>query len=469
MRFLDRVKGAFGFKAATPAVEGAYREGPYYLPVTGGWLSAEAGANLNWWQMGYSVRSGGRSAMVEACISAYAQTTAMCPGNHWKWTKEKGRDRVTNSALCRILKRPNAYQTISDFVLNLVRSFEYEGNGYALALRNDRFEITELHLMDSRQSGAMVATNGEVFYHLAGNEVIDRQVGEPFVRVPARDVLHIRLLTPVHPLVGESPLAAAAMALAASDAAIGQQIQFFTNRARPSFVLSTDQILDPGQVETIRERWNKQAAGLNAGGVPILTGGLKAQAIGNTAEEAQLVETLKMSDQAIATVYRVPLQVLGIGDTPYASTEALMNHWLSSGLGFVLNHIEEAIGGLFKLAGQPDEYLEFDTAALLRSNFKERVEGWAAGTKGGIFATNDARSDFELSPAEFGDEVRVQQQDVPLSYWGEGPPPAPAAPTPPNGTPPVPPPDGTAPADKQLGEAAIATKAAEFSRLDFCD
>jgi hypothetical protein len=32
-----------------------------------------------------------------------------------------------------------------------------------------------------------------------------------------------------------------------------------------------------------------------------------------------------------------------------------------------LNHIEEAFGNLFGLKGQPEEYLEFDTAALLRS------------------------------------------------------------------------------------------------------
>jgi hypothetical protein len=52
-----------------------------------------------------------------------------------------------------------------------------------------------------------------------------------------------------------------------------------------------------------------------------------------------------------------------------------MQQWLASGFGFVLNHIEEALGILFKLKGQPDEYLEFDTAALQRSSFKDRVEG----------------------------------------------------------------------------------------------
>src|SRR4051812_25963788 len=82
------------------ATEGAYRPGPYSLPVTGGWLSAEVGANLNWWQMGNDVETGGRSAMVEACVSAYSQTVAMCPGDHWNLNPSTGgRTRVTTSAL----------------------------------------------------------------------------------------------------------------------------------------------------------------------------------------------------------------------------------------------------------------------------------------------------------------------------------------------------------------------------------
>ena len=59
------------------AAEGAFRPGPYHLPITGGWLPD--GASINWWQLGYNPLGGSdRSAIVEACVSAYAQTIAMC-------------------------------------------------------------------------------------------------------------------------------------------------------------------------------------------------------------------------------------------------------------------------------------------------------------------------------------------------------------------------------------------------------
>lgn len=103
--------------------EGDYHPGPWFLPVTGGWLPAGVGESANWWQRGYDpIGLSTQSAMVEACVSAYAQTVAMCPGDHWRLNEKNGRDRVKNSALSRVLRHPNDYQSISDFLLNATRS-----------------------------------------------------------------------------------------------------------------------------------------------------------------------------------------------------------------------------------------------------------------------------------------------------------------------------------------------------------
>ena len=88
---------------------------------------------------------------------------------------------------------------------------------------------------------------------------------------------------------------------------------------------------------------------------------------------------------------------------------------------------------MFELKGQPDEYVEFDTAALLRSAFKDRIEGLARAVQGGILAPNEARNLEGYGDVEHGDEPRVQQQVVPLSAaeaipTTPGPPGAPGAP-----------------------------------------
>ena len=454
------------------AAEGDARPGRYLLPVSGGTLSAEAGASLNWWQLGYSVERGLMpSAMVEACVSAYAQTVAMCPGGHWKRKHDGGRELVTNSALSRILKQPNGYQSISDFLLNSTRDLYHDGNSYALALRNSRFEVDELHLFPARKCAARIAVDGSIFYALEGNDIVERQVDGPLL-VPARDVLHLRLHTPRHPLVGESPLRAAAIDVATTSAAMGQQLAFYLNQARPSTVLSTDLPLTQEQATQIRDRWNEQSKGLAAGGTPILSNGLKPFTLAQTAENAQLADILKLNEQHIALAFRVPLQVLGIGATQHGSTESLMQLWIASGLGFALNHIEEGFGLMFGLKGQPDEYLELDTGALLRSSMKERIEGLATGVLGGIYAPNEARAIEGLGKTAFGDEPRVQQQVVPLSAAGAIPaaPPAPdAAPTTPHPTkPPTPAPqpkglevDEVEDPESFWSAAALLRKAAE--------
>lgn len=396
--------------------EGEVHPGPYQLPVTGGWLPAYS--PWNWWQSDFPIYGNDTSAMVEACLSAYAQTVAMCPGDHWRANDKDGRDRVTNSALSRILRHPNDYQSPSDFMLNLTRSLYADGNAYALALRNDRFEIDELHLMDPRQSAPQVAVSGEVFYTLAGNDIIDRQIAEPLL-VPARDVLHVRLHATYrrhpYPLVGDTPIASALQDIAQSNAMTRQQIQFYMNQARPSAVLTTDLLLDKDQVQFVRDRWDEQSKGLKAGGTPILTAGLKPMILSTPGKDAELSDMMKLTDQKIALAFRIPLAILGIGGTPLGSTEALMMQWVSSGLGFALNHIEDAFGLLFGLKGQPDEYVEYDTKALLRSAFKDRIEGLARAVQGGIFSPNEARASESLDAVKFGDEPRVQQQVVPLS------------------------------------------------------
>jgi HK97 family phage portal protein len=427
------------------AVEGAPRPGPWYLPLSGGWLSAEAGQFWNWWQMGHDIETMGRSAIVEACVSAYAQTVAMCPGDHWRATPLGGRERVDNSAASRLLRKPNAYQSISDFHLNLSRELYSDGNAYALALRNDRYEADEFHLMNSRLSRPLLAPEGEVFYRLAGNDVIARQLGgtaNSELTVPARDVLHIRLnarrAREPWPLIGESPLAATYGDLVTQGAILASQSQFYLNQARPSAVLSTDLVLDRNQVEELRQRWDEQSKLLKAGGTPILTAGLKVSPWNVSSRDAQMAEFLKISEEHIALAYRIPLQILGLGGaSPGGSTEVLMQMWIATGLGFALNHIEEGYGQFFRMRGQPYEYIELSTDALLRSAFKDRMDALARGVQGGIYSPNDARNAEGLDRVPFGDEPRVQQQVVPLSAAGKIIAPAPGPPGPP-GAPPAP-------------------------------
>ena len=440
---------------AGSAAEGRFRPGPW--PTGEGVIAASWGRYVNFWQSGYNPEPyNERSAMVEACQAAYSETLAMLPGDHWRGLANGGRERVTTSALSRILRRPNDYQTASDFFLNLTRRLYQHGNAYAYAVRNNRAEIVELHLM--RQGQPALAEDGSIHYALSGNEIIEHRtdLSEP---VPARDVLHVRLHTPRHPLQGESPILSAALDLGMHNVALRQQLTFFLNQARSSFVLATDNPVKDTDNETLREKIMSRISGMNEGMPLILSNGLRPYPISTSAVDAQLAEMLKMSAANIALAHRIPLQVLGLGESTYANVEILNQAWLASGLGFTLNHVETAFDSLFGLRGPPEEYTELDTRALLRSAYRERIEGLARGVISGIYSPDEARNSEDLPsvPGGVGKEPRVQQQVVPLSYGADMQPP------PVNPPPPEPAPADQTPPDNQDNRDGGDSQDAEHS------
>ena len=95
-------------------------KGVHHLPHTGGILND--GGILNWWQAGRNIdHYDSPTAIVHACVDAYAQTMASLYAEHFTYDDKDTKKRIKNSALSRCLHQPNDYQTRSDFILNLVK------------------------------------------------------------------------------------------------------------------------------------------------------------------------------------------------------------------------------------------------------------------------------------------------------------------------------------------------------------
>jgi HK97 family phage portal protein len=369
------------------------------------------------WQKGLDTeprRYSGSVAAAEGGVDAYAQSVAQLAPGHWRRMPDGGKERVTTSALSRLMRNPNSYQTWSDMMNFLARQLVSHGNCFAAAIRNDRFEITQLHPIAVGNCHYYVEPETkELFYFVNAPDLVE---GESRYVLPARDVLHIRLYTPHHPLQGVSPLTYAAMAMSASTALSGHMAQFFNNMARPSFILSTDENLKLDQIKQLRTAWEEQSTKMASGGVPILANGLKAQPLGLNSQDAQLVEAFKMTVEDIGRALRIPLPMLGVATT-YASTEELLSFWLSSGLGFLVNHIEAAFDKFFGLPA--DEFVELDTDVLLRVDLKSRIEALVRGVQGGIYTINEARRVEDKPKVEGGDVPYLQQQMVPIGWHPE--------------------------------------------------
>lgn len=414
---------------------------------------------VGWWQQAYRTPLPPGNAAVEACVGAISQTVASLPIHHWRELPSGEQQKVRNSAASRVLRRPNNYQTRADFILNLLRSELLSGNGVAVATRNGRFEIDSLHLVNGRSAQPYVADDGSIFYSVGTNDVMPDPPIENMW--PSRDVLHIRMHTPRHPLVGETPITSAAMSVSAGNSIAGHMSAFFENMARPSGYLSVPGSLKPEVAAKLREEWNNAYSARGSGRIAALQGGVEWKALAITSVDAQLIESYRMTIADVARVYRVPLTIVGdTANATYGSTESLINHWLSTGLGYVLEHLELALDAMFELP--PDEFTAFDVEYLMRTDFKTRIEGLVRGVQGGVYAPNEARIKEGLKPVDFGDEPRVQAQVVPLSYAGVIPA-APSASTTPS-APGTPTPDDDDDDDEEDEEAEEAPEQTEEER-----
>jgi HK97 family phage portal protein len=196
------------------------------------------------------------------------------------------------------------------------------------------------------------------------------------------------------------------------------QAAFFSRMNRPSGILSTDQVLNQEQSARLRAAFDEQSKKWAAGGMPILGGGLKFQPLSINSQDAQLVEAQRMSLEDIARVFGVPPPL--IGDLSHATlnnSETLIQHFLSMSLGSYLEHIERSLDRLFGLNNS--EYIELDTAALLRTDFAGRVDGLTKAVQGGLMTPSEARAREGLPPIKGGDVAYMQRQMTPIDKIGD--------------------------------------------------
>jgi HK97 family phage portal protein len=408
MKLIDRIKGFFGSQ------EGSLR-GPFYAQgELGGWHqlgSLEDGFQRNLELNGLSAR---HIAPVYACVMLNARAISQCSPKHMVGSADGSFAPSTTSPASRVLHRPNSYETWAQFILNVVCGMLFDGEVLCLKVRDNRFAVTALHRVPRGTWSIHIAPESkEIYYGISDGELYD----QPEMLIPAREVVHFRMHTPRNPLVGESPIKAAAMAAGINVALNRSQMQFFTQMNRPSGVLSTDLQLNADQMKMLRTAFDEQSKTWSQGGLPILSAGLKFQPMGVAQNDAQLIEQQKLSIADIARVFGVPMALLADSAGPQAGTESQITHWLSVGLGSIIENIERSLDVAFDLSAT--EHIQLDPTPLLRVDFAGRIDGISKAVQNGIITINEARLKEGFAPVQNGDQPVLQQQMTPLNLLAE--------------------------------------------------
>ena len=225
-----------------------------------------------------------------------------------------------SAAFSPVLRKPNSYQTRVDFYEWWMLSKLTQGNTYALKARDDRGVVVQLTILDPYRVTPLVAPDGSVFYQLTADDLAQSDD----ITVPARELIHDVCCPLFHPLCGVPPIYAAWYPALQGLNIRGASDKFFTNGSRPGGVLLVPTTISQAAAEQLKADWESNHSGDNVGKLAVLTGGMTYQPMSVTAEQAQLVEQLGMTDEDIAKCFHMPRHKVGIGPDPtYNNIEAL--------------------------------------------------------------------------------------------------------------------------------------------------
>lgn len=319
----------------------------------------------------------------------------------------------TSSPFWLPLRNPNRYQNHIQFKQWWMMSKLRFGNTYALKERDNAKRVVRLYVLDPCRVTPMVSDDGSVFYQLSQDNLAG--VPEASITVPASEIIHDRMNCLYHPLVGISPLYAAAIA-----AGIGIKIQrnvasFFGNSSTPSGILIAPGNITPENAKSLKESWEAGYSGTNSGKVAVLGDNMRFEPMSQKATDSQLIETMQWSDERICSVFHVPAYKVGVGDTPsYNNIEALDRAYYSSCLQTPIEEMEACLDDGLGLDGVT-RGVDLDLDGLMRMDSKTQMETIGEGIQAKAYTINDGRKKLNLPPIDGGDTVYMQLQDLPIS------------------------------------------------------
>lgn len=325
-------------------------------------------------------------------------------GDYWSETEA--------SAFSPILRKPNSFQTRQQYIEHWILSKLSHGNAYAIKQRDERNVVIAQYVLDPSRVMPLITPSGSVYYRLKKDEL--SKVMQEDVVVPASEIFHDRMNTLFHPLMGLSPLFACSLSAIQGLRIQKNSEEFFGNYSQPGGVLTAPEEISDDNAARLKEYFEENFTGTNAGRVAVLGDGLKYQAMTVNADDAQLIEQLKWSAEAICAVFHVPPYMIGVGQIPsYQNVEALNQQYFTQCLQTLIEAFEASQGEGLKL---PIQYrVDLDLDGLLRMDTLTRYKAHGEAMRSGWIKPDEIRAKEDMPPVEGGNTPYLQQQNYSLA------------------------------------------------------
>lgn len=374
-------------------------------PFTGAWQR-----NISWKRKDVMAHFA-----IFSCISLIASDISKLWINLTKEDSQGIWNKITLKGY-EVLNKPNPYQNRMQFFESWIISKLARGNTYVLKTRDRNGNVVRMDVLHPDLVQVLVSEDGEVFYQLSQ----DNLSGVPMVgiTVPANEIIHDRFNCLYHPLIGLSPIIACGLAAYGGISILENSVTHFKNLSRPGGLLMAPGAISNETAARLKEHFEENYGGENAGKTAVLGDDLKYQPINVVSPvDSQLVDQLKLSADIVCATFHVPAYKV-IGNAPaYNNVEALDSAYYSQCLQVLIEAIELLLDE--GLDTPQKTGFEFEIDGLLRMDTKTQIETLGNGVNKAIYSPNEARKKVNLKPVEGGDVPLLQQQMWPINMLSQ--------------------------------------------------
>lgn len=339
-----------------------------------------------------------RSSAVYGSVRIISGAVATIPLHVKRRVSDRERKDMSEHPLWKILRRkPNGWQTPSQFRKMLQAHLLLRGNAYALIVRSRRdvLQLIPMHpdrvRCDQENDLSLVYT----YTRRDGREIRLRQ----------EEVFHLVGLT-LDGVHGVSPITYARESIGLALAMENHGATMFRNGAKVGSVLKHPGRLGPEGLEFLKSSLDDYRSGGSSEGKDlILEEGMSIEAIGMTSEDAQFIESRQFSRSDIAMFFGVPPSMLGDNTGSDSNWGTGLEQ---KSLGFVTYTLEDHLTTWEEtinrdLVTEDDIYARFNRAALVKGDIKARWEAYVKALQWGVLSPNDVRALEDENPRDGGD------------------------------------------------------------------
>lgn len=349
---------------------------------------------------------------VYACVTIRANAFSKLPLQLFKHTK-RGNEREREHRLAYLLeKRPNKYQTPSQFKKFYEASLMLWGNVYIL----QEFDNFGLHkaLIPLEPSKVTILRNENT-----GDYYFQYQSKKGELKTYSEDeIIHVPYMT-LDGKIGKAPLTVARENIGNLQSMQRFEGNFYKNGTLTQGALSTDEVLGETEIDKLQRMWSSRySGGDNAGKIPIFHSGIDFKSISMPLKDAEFIMSKKMNQIEIANIFNVPVFMLNdMEKATFNNFEQMKLLYGENCLQPDVTACEEELNyKLFTLSEQKKYYVKFNMSAALRGDMQSRVNAYKGLMEIAGITPNEIREKEDFNSIELpeADEAYMTRNLAPL-------------------------------------------------------